>query len=54
MTNEQITATTEQLTAPSQVLAARLQDLTDADLQLVGRTGAEFDSSFDNAFSNIA
>jgi hypothetical protein len=54
MTTDQATVTTDQLTSPSQVLATRLLELVDADLQMIGRSSAEFDNSFDNAFSNIA
>jgi hypothetical protein len=54
MMTDQATATTEQSTTPSQVLATRLLALVDADLQIIGRSSAEFVDSFDNAFSNIA
>jgi hypothetical protein len=54
MITDQATVTTEQPTTPSQILATRLLKLVDADLQMIGRSSAEFDNSFDNAFSNIA
>jgi len=54
MTTDQAAVTTAELMSPSQVLATRLLELADADLQVIGRSSADFDNSFDNAFSNIA
>lgn len=52
MTNDQTTATTRPETTVSETLAARLRDLSEAELQLIGQSGPAFANTFDNGFDN--
>lgn len=58
MTDDQNTATMDPQAEQTEQLNARLRELADSDLALIGRSGDEFDgnfdNSFDNSFSNIA
>jgi len=52
MTDDQSTTMPHPAPTISERLAARLRDLPDDELQLIGRTGPAFADPFDNGFDN--
>jgi len=52
MMEAQNTTTTRPEPTVPEILAARLRDISDDELQLIGRTGPEFANTFDNGFDN--
>ena len=52
MMEDQTTTTTHPAPTVPETLAARLREIPDEDLQLIGRTGPAFANSFDNGFDN--